>query len=51
MITILLFAIVSVINLLFVIKQNKTFSKLVELSANVYVFMAHVSMILLVVGK
>lgn len=51
MITIVLFAIVSVINLLFVIKQNKAFSKLVELSANVYVFMAHISMILLVVGK
>lgn len=51
MITIVLFVIVSVINLLFVIKKNKAFSKLVELSANVYVFMAHISMILLVVGK
>ena len=48
-ITGVLFAIVSMIDLLFVIKQNKTFSKIVELSANIYVFIVYFSMILLIV--
>lgn len=48
-ITILLFTIVSIINLLFAIIQNKKLSKLTELSANMYVFIAYFSMILLVI--
>lgn len=47
--TIFLFAIVSVTNLIFAIKQNKKFSKITELSANIYVFVAYLSMTLLVI--
>ena len=47
-ITGLVFAIISIIDLLFTIKQSKKLSKLVELSANLYVFIVYFSMILLI---
>ena len=43
-----IYTIVALINLIFVIKQNKVFSKLVELAANIYVLIAYVSMVLLI---
>jgi 4-hydroxybenzoate polyprenyltransferase len=46
--TIALFAIVCLIDLLFAIKQSKKLSKLTELFANIHVFLVYFSMILLV---
>lgn len=48
-ITASLFIIVSIIDLLFMVKQNKKISKFTELSANIHVLVVYFSMILLVI--
>lgn len=47
-ITMALFVIVSTLDLLFAIKQNKVYSKLVELIANIHVLIVYFSLILLI---
>lgn len=44
-----IWVLVNIINLIFVIKQNKMFAKLTELMANLYIFFAYISLILLII--
>ena len=44
-----LFAVISIINYLFIKKQNKKMAKLAELSANMYIMIVYLSMGLLLV--
>ena len=44
----ILLGIVSIINILFMIKQNKTLAKTTEISANVYIILTYLSMIVLI---
>lgn len=46
---ILIYAILNIINILFVIKKSKTLAKMVELSANIYIMLVYLSMLLLIV--
>ncbi len=46
---ILICAIINIVNILFVIKKSKTFAKMVELSANIYIMLVYLSMLLLIV--
>ena len=48
LISLTLFSIASIVNILFAIKQNRKFAKLTELVANIYIFIVYFSMILLV---
>ena len=48
LISLTLFCIASIINILFSIKQNRKFAKITELTANIYIFIVYFSMILLV---
>ena len=48
LLTVIVYFIVNIINLLFVIKQNKKMSKLVELSANMDIFICYLSLVLLI---
>ncbi len=43
---ILTYAIINIINILFIIKKNKTFAKMVETSANIYIILVYLSMLL-----
>lgn len=45
---ILTYAIINIINILFVIKKNKTFAKMVEISANIYIILVYLSMLLMI---
>jgi 4-hydroxybenzoate polyprenyltransferase len=47
--TIILYLICCIINMLFIKKQNRRFAKLTELSANMYIFIVYFSMILLII--
>ncbi len=45
---ILTYAIINIINILFVIKKNKTFAKMVEICANIYIILVYLSMLLMI---
>ncbi len=45
---ILTYAIINIINILFVIKKDKTFAKMVEISANIYIILVYLSMLLMI---
>lgn len=45
---ILTYAIINIINILFVIKKDKSFAKMVEISANIYIILVYLSMLLMI---
>lgn len=46
---IVLYSLISIFNLLFIIKQNRKMAKLVELSANIYIMIVYLSMAILII--